>query len=245
VKARAWKSLAVPGALALIALAVLIGLGLWQLERLQWKNALLAQVAARTMAQAAPLPPESQWKNIAAADEYRRLRATGTFRHDREALLYTVEPDDRRPGGPGYLVLTPLALADGSTVIVNRGFVPLGRKDPATRREGQVARTVTITGLLRLPEEKRWFSPSNDPAKGAWYRRDPAEIAAALGLARAAPFVIDADSAPNPGGLPAGGRTHLAFPNNHLQYAITWFGLALALIGVFAAFAWQRLRGKR
>ena len=245
MKARAWKSLAVPGAFALAALAVLSGLGVWQLDRLQWKNGLIAQVAARTVAPAAPLPRESQWKNIGADDEYRRVTATGSFRHDREALLYTVEPDERRPGGPGYLVLTPLALTDGSTVIVNRGFVPLDRKDPATRRQGQVAGRVSVTGLLRLPEEKRWFTPANDPGKGAWNRRDPAEIAAALRLARTAAFVIDADAAPNPGGLPSGGRTHLAFPNNHLQYAFTWFGLALALIGVFAAFAWQRLHGKR
>jgi surfeit locus 1 family protein len=245
MKARAWKTLAVPGAFALAALAVLIGLGVWQLKRLQWKNALIAQVAARMSAPAARLPSESEWKNIGAGDEYRRVTAVGTFRHDREALLYTVEPEERRPGGPGYLVLTPLVLADGSAVIVTRGFVPLDRKDAATRRQGQVAGRVSVTGLLRLPEEKRWFTPANDAAKGAWYRRDPAEIAAALGLARAAPFVIDADAAPNPGGLPAGGRTHLAFPNNHLQYAFTWFGLALTLVGVFAVFAWQRLHGRR
>jgi surfeit locus 1 family protein len=245
VSACAWKSLAVPGAFALAALAVLIGLGLWQLERLQWKDALIAQLAARTSAPAVPLPRESAWKNVGAGDEYRRVAATGTFRHDREALLYTVEPEEHRPGGPGYLVLTPLVLGDGSTVIVNRGFVPLDRKDAATRRQGQVRGSVTVIGLMRLPEERRWFAPANDPAKGAWYRRDPAEIAAALGLPRAAPFVIDADATPNPGGLPAGGRTRLVFSNNHLQYAFTWFGLALALVGVFSAFAWQRLHGKR
>ncbi len=241
MKARAWKNLAVPGAFALAALAVLIGLGLWQLERLAWKNALIAQVAARTTAPAAPLPSESQWNNVGADDEYRRVTASGIFRYDREALLYTVEPEDRRPGGAGYWVLTPLVLADGSTVVVNRGFVPFDRRDQASRREGQVSGIVTVTGLLRLPEEKRWFAPANDPGKGAWYRRDPAEIAAAFGLARVAPFVIDADAAANPGGLPAGGRTRLVFSNNHLQYAVTWFGLALALVGVFAAFARQRL----
>jgi surfeit locus 1 family protein len=245
VSARAWWSLAVPGALSLAGLALLVGLGVWQLERLQWKNGLIAQVSARSTAPAVTLLPESQWQKIGSDDEYRRITATGTFRHDREALLYTVEPDDRRSGGPGYLVLTPLALDGGATVIVNRGFVPLDRKDAATRREGQVAGTVTVTGLLRMPEEKRWFTPVNEPAKGDWYRRDPAEIAAALGLSRTAPFTIDADGASNPGGLPSGGRTHLAFPNNHLQYALTWFGLALTLLGVFTAFAWQRLHGRR
>jgi surfeit locus 1 family protein len=237
------KSLVVLGAFTLAGLAVLIGLGLWQIERAAWKNTLIAQIEARAGAPVAPLPPEQAWSNV---EEYRRVSASGTFRHDKEALVYTVEPEERgRAGGPGYLVLTPLVLADGSIVIVNRGFVPLGRKDPAARHEGQVTGSVTVTGLLRLPEEKHWFTLANEPARGAWYRRDPAEIAQAFGLARVAPFIVDADAIPNPGGLPQGGGTRVTFPNNHLQYAITWFGLALTLIGVFAAFAWQRMKGAR
>jgi surfeit locus 1 family protein len=138
--------------------------------------------------------------------------------------------------------MTPLELPSGASVIINRGFVPLGSKDPASRAAGQVAGGVTITGLLRMPEQAGWFAPQNDPARDAWYRRDPAEIARVLKLERAAPFTIDADATPSPGGLPEGGRTRLNFPNDHLGYALTWFGLALALAGVFAAFVWQRLR---
>jgi surfeit locus 1 family protein len=89
------------------------------------------------------------------------------------------------------------------------------------------------------------FSPDNDPGRNAWYRRDPAEIASAMKLERVAPFTIDADATPNPGALPEGGRTRINFPNDHLGYALTWFGLALALAGVFGVFAWQRLRQAR
>src|SRR5690606_11685812 len=138
-----------------------------------------------------------------------------------------------------FWVMTPLELTNDTFVIVNRGFMPLDRKDAATRKEGQVAGTVSVTGLLRMPEDAGYFAPANDPAKDAWYRRDAGEIARARGLARAAPFTIDADATPNPGGLPQGGDTRVVFTNNHLQYAVTWFGIALALVGVFGVFAWQ------
>jgi surfeit locus 1 family protein len=239
------RGLILPGLLSLSALAVLIGLGVWQLDRLAWKNDLIARVEARTRVPVAPLPPESEWKNVNFEnDEYRRVTAHGTFRHDQEVLVYTVASEEPgRVAGPGFFVLTPLLLPSGAAVIVNRGFVPLDRKDSATRKEGQATGRVTVAGLLRMPEDAGYFTPANDPAKNAWYRRDPAEIARALKLERAAPFTIDADRTPNPGGLPQGGGTRVNFPNNHLQYAVTWFGLALALIGVFAAFAWQRMRG--
>jgi surfeit locus 1 family protein len=241
---RAARDLILPAILSLAALAVLIGLGVWQLERLAWKNDLIARVEARTKAPVMPLPPESDWKKVNFEnDEYRRVTASGTFRHDREVLVYTVASEQPgRYAGPGFFVMTPLTLPSGASVIVNRGFVPLDRKDAAARKEGQAAGPVSVTGLLRMPEDAGYFAPANDPAKNAWYRRDPSEIAKAMKLDRAAPFTIDADAAPNPGGLPQGGGTRVNFPNNHLQYAVTWFGLALALIGVFAAFAWQRFR---
>jgi surfeit locus 1 family protein len=93
-----------------------------------------------------------------------------------------------------------------------------------------------------MPEDANYFTPENEPARDSWYRRVPSEIARARKIERAAPFTVDADSTPNPGGLPQGGGTRVSFPNNHLQYVVTWFGLALSLAGVFAAYAWQRLR---
>jgi surfeit locus 1 family protein len=171
------------------------------------------------------------------------VSAAGRFQHPREVLVHTVLSEPKgRFAGPGYWVLTPLELDDGAVVIVNRGFVPANRRDPATRADGQVAGRVSVTGLLRRPEPGNWFTPDNDPPRGQWYRRDPHAIAAAFGLARVAPFMIDADAAPNPGGLPQGGETRLSFPNNHLGYALTWFGLAAALAGVFGVFAWQQVR---
>jgi surfeit locus 1 family protein len=179
-------------------------------------------------------------------DEYRPVQVRGTFRHDQEVQVYTLLSDQKgRFAGPGYWVLTPLVLADGGTVIVNRGFVPLERKDPATRPEGQIAGDVTVSGLARGPDQGNAFTPANDPAKAAWFTRDPAAIAAAFGLNRVAPMLIDADATPSPGGLPQGGETKLAFPNRHLEYALTWYGLAAALAAVFLAFAVGRMRAGR
>jgi surfeit locus 1 family protein len=240
------RRLLLPGALAAAGLAILVGLGFWQVERLAWKEDLIARVEARTRAPALPISAETDWPNVSAArDEYRRVTASGRFQHAREVLVYTVLSEPKgRFFGQGYWVLTPLELASGAIVIVNRGFVPLQRKDPASRREGQIEGPVSVSGLLRMAEVTNWFTPTNEPARGAWYRRDPAEIAKHFSLARAAPFMIDADTAPVPGALPQGGETRLVFPNNHLGYALTWFGLALALLGVFTVFAGQRLRGE-
>ena len=240
------RGLLLPGALAAVGLAVLVGFGFWQVERRVWKEELIARVEARTRAPAMPIRAEADWPNVSAVrDEYRSVTASGRFQHAREVLVYTVlsEPKGRFLG-QGYWVLTPLELLSGAIVIVNRGFVPLERTEPSTRREGQIEGLVTVTGLLRMVEITNWFTPANEPARSAWYRRDPAEIARHFALARTAPFMIDADAASVPGVLPQGGETRLVFSNNHLGYAITWFGLALALLGVFTVFAWQRLRGE-
>lgn len=247
-KTRNWRTLLWPGLFALAALIVLCELGFWQLQRLSWKQELIARVEERAQrSPPAPSPLEQDWPNVTVErDEYRRVTIVGTFRHDREALAYDLLSDAKgKFSGPGYWVLTPLETTDGATVIVNRGFVPLERKDVATRREGQMTGTVTVTGLMRMPEERSWFTPADDPTHGVWQERNPYSIARAYGLSRTAPFFIDADANPNPGGLPQGGETRLVFPNRHLEYAVTWFGLALALIAVFTAFARKQLRTRK
>ncbi|WP_029354296.1 SURF1 family protein [Bosea sp. 117] len=238
---RALRSLILPGILALAGLAMLVGLGVWQLERLAWKQDLIAKVGERVHQAPVPVPAETGWDEVTFdKDEYRHVQVTGSFRHDLEVQVYAVIE-----AGAGYWVITPLVTADGATILVNRGFVPLDRRAPASRPEGQAEGVVTVTGLLRMPEEEGLFTPENDPAKDSWFTRDPVAIAAAKGILRVAPFLVDADATANPGGLPQGGATPVTFPNRHLEYALTWFGLAATLLGVFVAFVVTRLRARR
>lgn len=213
--------------LGILGVVLLSALGIWQVERRTWKLALIERVEQRMHAAPTAPPPQSSWPAItAASDEYRRVTVRGTFLHADETLVQAVTTD-----GPGFWVLTPLQMADGTTVLVNRGFVPPDRRDAATRRDGEPQGAVSVTGLLRISEPKGGFLRSNDPAAGRWYSRDVAAIAATYGLSQVAPFFIDADATPNPGGYPAGGLTIVRFPNDHLIYALTWFALAFMLAG--------------
>lgn len=224
------------GIFAAAAFVVLVGLGTWQMQRLHWKEDLVATVAARVNEPASRLPPAEEWRSLdLAAWEYRPVQTAGRFRHDLEARVYTLLSEARGPlEGPGYWLMTPLETRDG-TVIVNRGFIPLQTDQPLDRPEGEV----TVQGLLRGPEERNLFTPDNDPSKRLFYARDAGALATGLGI-EAAPFTIDAFDAPGP--LPQGGETRLNFPNRHLEYALTWYGLAGALLAVFAAFTLSRRR---
>lgn len=239
------RSLLLPGLAALIALAILIGLGTWQLQRKAWKEDLLRQIETRAYGERGTLLPESDWATWRAdRDEFRKVQVTGTFMHALEAPVYGLAPGTRQ-GAPlqGYYIVTPLKLPSGAIVMINRGFVPTELKDPATRPQAQAMGEVTVTGLVRAPEARNAFTPKDEPNRNLWFARDPQAIAEARKLERVAPFLIDADATPNPGGWPRGGQTQLTLPNNHLQYAATWFGIALTLIGVFTAFAWKRVKG--
>jgi surfeit locus 1 family protein len=243
---RGWSSLLWPGIATALCFLILVGLGTWQVERLAWKENLLAEIGARIHAAPRPLPARSEWPTLAPERvEYLHVTATGTFEHEHEAYLFRAAGGTGAAGSqPGYQVLTPLRLTDGAHVIINRGFVPLDRRDPATRMAGQVTGPVTLTGLLRMPEARNPFTPPDDPARNIWFTRDPAALGKNFGLQENAPFSIDADAAMTPpGGLPVGGATVLDVPNNHLSYAVTWYGLALSLLAIFALFARRRLRG--
>ncbi len=239
-----WHALLVPGLATALATALLVGLGLWQIQRLAWKDDLIATIASRATAVPVPLPAETEWPGLRPGDyAYRRVSLSGTFEHDKEVHVFRTLGEARGPAhGVGYLVLTPLRLASGAHVIVNRGFVPAERVDAATRPGGALAGAVTLTGLMREPEPRNWFTPADAPDRAAWFTRDPGAIAAAFHLDRAAPFSVDADAQDLPGGLPQGGETVLNIPNNHLSYALTWFGLALGLLGVFGAYAFRAPR---
>ena len=214
--------------LAVLVTAGLLSLGTWQVKRLFWKQDLIARVEARVHAPPAPVPPQAEWASVdAASSEYRHVRLAGTFLYDKELLAQA-----NTVLGPGFWVLTPLRAEDGTIVLVNRGFVPPDRRDPESRHAGNPPGSVEVTGLLRLSEPKGAFLRSNDPAAERWYSRDVAAMAAARALPadKVAPFFIDADDATNEGGYPVGGLTQIAFPNNHLVYAITWYSLAGMLI---------------
>lgn len=239
------RSLLVPGLATLVALAILIGLGTWQMQRKAWKESLIGQIETRAYGEPGSIVPEAEWPTWRAdQDEFRKVRVTGTFLHDLEAPVYGLAPGTRQ-GAPlqGYYILTPLRLTTGALVMINRGFVPTELKNSETRPQGQPSGEVTVTGLVRAPEARNLFTPNDDPGRNLWFARDPMAIAQARGLEPMAPFLIDADATPNPGGWPRGGQTQLTLPNNHLQYALTWYGLALTLIAVFGAFAWKRVRG--
>ncbi|OWV74017.1 hypothetical protein ATY76_29045 [Rhizobium sp. R339] len=213
--------------LALLA-AALAALGTWQVQRLAWKRDLIARVDERVHAAPVPAPAAADWGKInAAEDEYRRMTATGTLANDRETLVYA-----STALGPGYWVMTPLMLADGTAILINRGFVPTDRRDAASRREGELPGQVEITGLLRMTEPKGSLLQANDIAADRWYSRDVAAIAQKRGINAVAPYFIDADATPNPGGLPVGGLTVIHFPNNHLVYAVTWYGLTAMVLAL-------------
>jgi surfeit locus 1 family protein len=223
---------------ALAGIAVLISLGVWQLHRLAWKEALIARIDARAKAPPAPLPSEHEWDRLKPEGyEYCHVSLRGRF-DGREALVFRGSGPEAGEG-PGYLVLAPLLLPDGATAIVNRGFVPSAARDAASH--APPPGEVTVTGLMREPEPRNLFTPADQPEKNQWFTRDPGAIAAHFGLSRAAPFSVDADFSGDPKALPRGGTTVIAFPNSHLAYALTWFGLAAALAGVFSAWAWSRL----
>lgn len=243
------RSSAVLSALALCALLAFAGfvaLGIWQVERRAWKLDLIARIDQRVHAPAVAPPAGDQWPKVNATDDaYRRVRATGTFLHDRETLVQATTEL-----GGGYWVLTPLRMADGSLLLINRGFVPPEARDRAARGAVDAEGESTVTGLLRITEPGGSFLQRNDPAADRWYSRDVQAIAAARGLNSVAPYFVDAEAAAVLAGAatanvprtwPAGGLTVISFPNNHLVYAFTWFALALMV----AAAAWYVGRDER
>jgi len=220
-------------ALALLFAAGFVALGIWQVERRAWKHELIAAVDARIHRPPVAAPGPAEWPGISARnDAYRRISATGRFRHDRETLVQAVTER-----GAGYWLLTPLE-TPGFTLLVNRGFVPTDKREAATRAAGNPGGTVTVTGLLRITEPGGAFLRANDPAADRWYSRDVAAIARARGLGLVAPYFLDVDAVPNAGGYPVGGLTVVRFRDPHLVYALTWF--ALAAISFF--FAWRLWR---
>jgi len=221
----------VPTLFTVPALIVLLGLGTWQVQRLHWKEGLIAQRDAMVAA-----PPIAAPQTLAEAtpNQFRHVADDGVFLNDKEIFLAAASDS----GEAGYQVLTPLQEAGGRVVFINRGFIPLALKDPAKRSAGELSGSMHVAGLLRVPPAQKptFFLPDNRPDLNLWFWVDLRAMAKAAGVADAAPFYIDADKTPNPGGWPKGGVTNLELPNNHLQYALTWYALAVALIVIYVLY---------
>jgi surfeit locus 1 family protein len=230
---------------SLVAGTILIALGTWQMNRLAWKEGLLATIDSRVHAEPVPLGAVLADGRSINDQEYTRVMLAGVYDHAYERHFFATFD-----GQSGFYVYTPLRLTSGDTIFVNRGFVPYDRKDPATRPEGQVAGQVTVTGLVRpgLVEKPSLLVPDNDTASNIFYWKDIRAMRDTSGLPASESvlgFFVDADDAPNPGGLPRGGVTIIDLPNSHLQYALTWYGLAAALAVVVAGMLWRRYHPAR
>ncbi len=226
---------------ALLAFIALIGLGTWQLERKAWKEGLIATLDERLTAAPQALPPLERWSDLDPAnDEYRRVSFAAMFAAD-EALIYAIGSTFRPDvSGPGYWVFAPTAFAAGALVVVNRGFVPEGRQDPATHPPP--GGPVQLTGSLRWPEQRGFFSAKDDPARNQFFVRDHLAIAAAKGWGTVAPFYIELETPTGANNLPRAGRLVPSLRNDHLQYALTWYGLAAVLAIAFAFWIRSRRR---
>lgn len=240
-----WRraGLIVPALMTLIALPILIALGAWQWQRMTWKEDLIAKAKARAygepVAYGAAL---EQFARVGEA-EYLKVRVRGVFDHANERHLYAP-----RPQSQGWTVVTPLRPTDGApAALVMRGWVPDKLKDADQRSEGQIKGETDVVGLVRAAESMGAFDVAPDTAGNRWYWRDldglRASLQPPLTAEASAPFLIEALAEPaNPGGWPKGAEPKITIPNRHLEYVLTWWGLAATLLAVFAVFAAKRLR---
>jgi len=235
------RNLIILSLLALAALAVLVGLGTWQLQRLAWKEQLTARINAR--AYGSPVELEdvlAKWR--ADGDvEYARVRLSGRYLHDKERHFYAT-----LDGRPGWHLITPLVLGDARVVFVNRGFIPSELKNLAQRQDGTAGGEQDVIGLVRVPSgTKTWFTPENEPERNQWFWLDLSNMAASVfdkSTVTTLPFIVEAEKRDGTNEWPKRGITRLSLANRHFEYALTWYGLALGLIAVYAFFVRSRLR---
>ncbi|MBL8592312.1 MAG: SURF1 family protein [Devosia sp.] len=228
----------------LVLMALFVTLGIWQVERLGEKERLIANVASRMTLNPEPLPPVGEWSAFDAdAWNYRPVTVAGTFRPEQTVLVFTSLADQRgKFSGPGYWVMTPLELAACGTVFVNRVFVPEASAEAFAAGGTVEPGLVSLEGVARATEEINSFTPAPDTAKRIEWVRNTERLASLAGQVKqpVAPVYIDLPALGD-GTLPQGGETVVSFPNNHLGYAITWFGFATLV--PFLLFFWARRQG--
>jgi cytochrome oxidase assembly protein ShyY1 len=232
------------GIFTLLTLALLIGLGVWQLQRRAEKHALIAQLTERLAAAPEALPSPAQWRALTPVrDEFRRVRFSATYQQRPDAMVYSSGSAIRDDvSGPGTWVFMPARLPGGETVVINTGFVQNTMQDRA-QQDRAVARLVTgapvtLTGYIRFPESAGALTPRENVAKRLWFARDNVAMSRALGWGEVAPFYIDLEQPVPEGGIPKPGPLEVHLKDDHLQYAITWFGLAGAVLIAFGV--WWR-----
>lgn len=245
------RSVAGLGLSTLLILALLLGLGFWQLQRRVEKQALIAALTERLAAPPGALPPPPQWNALTSAgDEFRRVSFSATFESRPDAMVYSSGSSVRTDiSGPGTWAFLPARLASGEIVVVNAGFVQNTMQDRALE-DRAVARlitgeAVTLTGYLRFPESAGLLTPQENLSKRLWFARDHLAMAQKLGwdqAGRVAPFYIDLESPVPPGGIPRPGPLEVHLKDDHLQYAITWFGLAGAVMVAFGVWLFGQPR---
>ncbi len=230
-----------PTVFVIPAMALLIGLGVWQIHKLELKTELLARIEAAMSAEPTPLPntisDPADW-------DYRRIRLEGVFLHEHEFHLTGRRYRDQ----VGLQVVTPLRRTDvaaGQIVLVNRGWVPLDRSDPGTRPDGLYAGPVAVSAIARRPPERGWMQPDNEPANNVWFWVDTVAMAAAAGVNSAPGLILEAEVGADVSVLPIGGQTRLDIPNNHLQYVVTWFAFAATLAVIYLLFLRNHARSSK
>jgi surfeit locus 1 family protein len=221
-----------------LAFAALVALGTWQLQRKTWKDGLIATLDERLAAAPTALPVSETWPALDPAhNEYRRVTFNAKLEKNEDALVYAAASAFRPDvSGFGVWVFTPARLTDGSVVVINRGFVPSDTNwKPNIASSAPASGDIAITGAMRWPERRGWFTPQDKA--NIFFVRDPVAIAAARGWGQVAPFYVEQESPVPPGGWPQPGNLVPNLPNNHLQYAVTWYGLALVLAVSFVVWA--------
>jgi surfeit locus 1 family protein len=220
-KPRLW-----PTIITVPLLACLIALGNWQLERLDWKLDLIEKIKIRATQSPMHLPSESH--DLDQIEYYHAL-VFGKFDHNKEVTMYSVGPN----GEPGYDLYTPMMLIDGRSIIVNRGWVPEQIKDQNNRLSTIVSGDAQLSGLLRKPWSKLWYGPENEPENNMWFYGDVDAMASQMELNDYYPMYLYADKIDSDNGFPVAGRTEFNIVNNHLDYVLTWYGMAIVLVGIY------------
>jgi surfeit locus 1 family protein len=247
------KSLLVPFLFMLIAVPILLKLGWWQWEQKTRKEVLITRIESR----ASVTPRTTSISELVASNtpiddlDYTPISLTGKFLHEFEVATFTNRQEGSdKYAGPGYDILTLFAGKDGGTILVNRGFVPQNSRSISTRLQGQMQGEIIITGLIRKPERRSYIDVPDMPERNEFAIRDPkAIITAKLNPERKTQlmpiidsFYLDLRSPMPDGGLPSPNKTSVNIPNRHMEYVITWWGLALVFIGMFGVFVAQHFK---